>query len=129
DFDRTFSSMFSGQMGSEDGNQGLTHEEFQTVFSTGNGFTSGCGIEYPESPLVNRTLEKEVNDPIHGTDRLSGMLYPGRRLLNVQVKRHADGNRRDLQDGTLPTLLTIVYLRPLNILQTSSQPAASASSA
>ena len=128
DFDRTFSSMFSGQMGSEDGNQGLTHEEFQTVFSTGNGFTSGCGIEYPESLLVNRTLEKEVNDPIHGTDRLSGMLYPGRRLLNVQVKRHADGNRRDLQDGTLPTLLTIVYLRPLNILQTSSQPAASASS-
>ncbi|OJJ85149.1 putative phenol monooxygenase [Aspergillus glaucus CBS 516.65] len=103
DFDRTFSSMFSGQMGSEDGNQGLTHEEFQTVFSTGNGFTSGCGIEYPESLLVNRTLEKERKDPIQGTDRLSGMLYPGRRLLNVQVKRHADGNRRDLQDDFLST--------------------------
>jgi len=101
DFDRTFSSMFSGKMGSEDGNQGLTHDEFQTVFSTGNGFTSGCGIEYPESLIVNRTLEKEGKDPIQGTDRLSGILYPGRRLLNVQVKRHADGNRRDLQDGTI----------------------------
>ncbi|BCR89697.1 putative phenol monooxygenase [Aspergillus chevalieri] len=103
DFDRTFSSMFSGKIGSEDGNQGLTHEEFQTVFSTGNGFTSGCGIEYPVSLVVNRTLEKEGKDPIHGTDRLSGMLYPGRRLLNVQVKRHADGNRRDLQDDFLST--------------------------
>lgn len=119
DFDRTFSSMFSGQMGSEDGNQGLTHEEFQTVFSTGNGFTSGCGIEYPESLLVSRTLEKEGKDPIQGTDRLSGMLYPGRRLLNVQVKRHADGNRRDLQDGALPApqkdfMVTNNHRLPLN---------------
>lgn len=105
DFDRTFSSMFSGKMGSEeDGVNGLTHEEFETVFRTGNGFTSGCGIEYPESSIVNRTLENDGKNPIQGTDRLSGMLYPGRRLLNVQVKRHADGNRRDLQDGTSLTL-------------------------
>lgn len=102
DFDRTFSSMFSGQMGSEEhGVAGLTHDQFLNVFSTGNGFTSGCGIEYPESPVVNRTIEKYGKNPIHGTDLLSGMLYPGRRLLNVRVKRHADGNRRDLQDGKL----------------------------
>lgn len=102
DFDRTFSSMFSGKMGSEqDGIEGLTHDQFLDVFSTGNGFTSGCGVEYPENPIVNRTVEKDGKNPVQGTDLLSGILYPGRRLLNVQIKRHADGNRRDLQDGML----------------------------
>ena len=100
DFDRTFSSMFSGKMGSEqDDIEGLTHDQFLDVFSTGNGFTSGCGVEYPENPIVNRAVEKGGKNPVQGTDLLSGILYPGRRLLNVQVKRHADGNRRDLQDG------------------------------
>jgi hypothetical protein len=101
EFDRAFSSMFSGKIGApEDGAGGLTHEEFLKVFSRGNGFTSGCGIEYPENMTVNRRL-KEDNNPIHGTDYLSGVLRPGRRLLNVRVIRHADGYRRDIQDGEL----------------------------
>ncbi|RJE26342.1 Phenol 2-monooxygenase [Aspergillus sclerotialis] len=99
DFDRDFSSMFSGKIGaSEDGVGGLTHEQFLEVFSKGNGFTSGCGIEYPENMIVDRTVEKGRKDPITGTDYLSGLLRPGRRLLNVRLKRHADGYRRDLQD-------------------------------
>ena len=92
-FDREFSSMFSGQIGAEKV-KGLTHEQFLEVFSTGNGFTSGCGIEYPANPLV-----WPQTGIIEGTDYLSGILRPGRRLLNVKVKRHADGNKRDLQDG------------------------------
>ncbi|KAJ5772311.1 hypothetical protein N7520_002840 [Penicillium odoratum] len=98
EFDRAFSSMFSGQIGaSEDGVGGLTHEEFLEVFSRGNGFTSGCGIEYPENMTVVRGLDDDKN-PISGTDYLSGLLRPGRRLLNVRLIRHADGYRRDLQD-------------------------------
>ncbi|KAJ6003004.1 hypothetical protein N7451_005551 [Penicillium sp. IBT 35674x] len=98
EFDRAFSSMFSGQIGaSEDGVGGLTHEEFLEVFSRGNGFTSGCGIEYPENVAVVRDLDSDKN-PISGTDYLSGLLRPGRRLLNVRLVRHADGYRRDLQD-------------------------------
>lgn len=97
DFDRAFSSMFSGKIGPEDGIGQLTHEQFLEVFSTGNGFTSGCGIEYPENVTVEKTPAK---NPIKGTDYLHGILYPGRRLLNVRVKRFADGNRRDLHDGT-----------------------------
>jgi phenol 2-monooxygenase len=96
-FDKEFSSMFSGKMGSEEDKEGgLTHEQFLKVFSTGNGFTSGCGIEYPENLLVRKTVSEGL---IQGTDFLSGVLRPGRRLLNVKVKRHADGYRRDLQDG------------------------------
>ena len=87
--------MFSGKIGAGEEGESLTHEQFLEVFSTGNGFTSGCGIEYPENLLVEKTIESVVE----GTDYLSGVLRPGRRLLNVKVKRHADGVRRDLQDG------------------------------
>ncbi|PWY75800.1 putative efflux pump antibiotic resistance protein [Aspergillus eucalypticola CBS 122712] len=75
EFDRAFSSMFSGKIGAaEDGADGLTHEQFLEVFSTGNGFTSGCGIEYPESPIVQKVQGAKKN-PIEGTDYLSGILH------------------------------------------------------
>ncbi|KAH1335533.1 hypothetical protein KXX35_006063 [Aspergillus fumigatus] len=103
-FDRAFSSMFSGKIGpSEDGVEGLTHEQFLEVFSTGNGFTSGCGIEYPSSLMVDKASDDGVENPIKGTDYLSGVLRPGRRLLDVRCKRHADGNRRHLHDDFLST--------------------------
>ncbi|KAJ5180122.1 hypothetical protein N7492_003332 [Penicillium capsulatum] len=103
EFDKAFSSMFSGKIGpSNDGVGGLTHEEFLEVFSRGNGFTSGCGIEYPENLTVLRDLTDHEN-PIHGKDYLSGILRPGRRLLNVRATRHADGYRRDLQDDFAST--------------------------
>ncbi|KAJ5335499.1 hypothetical protein N7452_007902 [Penicillium brevicompactum] len=98
EFDKAFSSMFSGKIGvSEDGISTLTHNEFMEVFRRGNGFTSGCGVEYPENLTVTRGLDEGIN-PIEGTDFLSGILYPGRRLLNVRLVRHADGNKRDIQD-------------------------------
>jgi len=102
-FDKEFSSMFSGKIGTED-STGLTHEQFLEVFSTGNGFTSGCGVEYPENLLVQGLTPDGV---IEGTDYLSGILKPGRRLLNVKVLRHADGFRRDFQDGTSLSLLSV----------------------
>lgn len=105
EFDKAFSSMFSGKIGvSEDGISTLTHDEFMEVFRRGNGFTSGCGVEYPENLTVTRGFDEGTN-PIEGTDFLSGILYPGRRLLNVRLVRHADGNKRDIQDGKLPTKL------------------------
>ncbi|KAL4958164.1 FAD binding domain-containing protein [Aspergillus filifer] len=112
DFDRAFSSMFSGKIGSEDGiGQALTHEQFLEVFSTGNGFTSGCGIEYPESFIVRKPTDADKDkNPIKGLDYLSGVLHPGRRLLNVKVKRFADGNRRDLHDDLLSTGRTRILL-------------------
>lgn len=100
DFDRKFSTMFSGQMGAT---EGLTQEEFQQAFKLNNGFTSGCGVEYPENMLVIRDNEAATN-PIQGTDYLSGILRPGRRLLNVLLLRHADGGQRDIHDGKSKTI-------------------------
>lgn len=98
DFDTQFSSMFSGQIGSERSVQGLTHEQFLKVFSDGSGFTSGCGIEYPSSVLIKSPESKDLY-PIVGDNYLHGVLKPGRRLLDSVVRRFADANPRHLQDG------------------------------
>ncbi len=84
--------MFSGKMGEE---SGLTHEQFLEVFRTGGGFTSGCGIEYREGVLVDKDTRGVVKDGLRET----GLLVPGRRVMNVKTKRFADANPRDLHDG------------------------------
>ena len=96
DFDRKFSTMFSGKVGET---ESLTQKEFQEAFKLGNGFTSGCGVEYPENMIVLRDNLDSPMSPVTGTDYLSGILRPGRRLLNVRVMRHADGCKRDIHDG------------------------------
>ena len=101
EFDRAFSSMFSGKIGSADGGlDGLTHDQFLEVFSTGNGFTSGCGVEYSENLTIEKSQGTDSRYPVQRTDYLLGVLRPGRRLLDVQLKRHADGVHIHLQDGT-----------------------------
>jgi len=100
EFDSKFSSMFSGQIGAaNEAINSLTHEQFLKVFSDGSGFTSGCGIEYPTSSLVQAGTDAR-NYPVTGKDYLQGTLKPGRRLLDVVVRRYADANIRHLQDGT-----------------------------
>lgn len=101
-FDTQFSSMFSGKIGpAKEGEQvgvSLTHEQFLEVFSTGSGFTSGCGIQYPQGKLVQKSAENNEH-PTSNQDLLNGKLCAGRRLINTRVIRHADGNPRNLQDG------------------------------
>lgn len=99
EFDTKFSSMFSGKVGTDESLAGLTHEQFLKVFSEGSGFTSGCGIEYPRGMLV-RPASAIEHYPINGDDFLNGVLRPGRRLLDSQIRRYADANLRHLHDGT-----------------------------
>ena len=97
EFDTTFSHIFSGKIGSADSaSSGLTHEEFLRVFREGSGFTSGCGLHYRPSTLVWMPGEakRTTRDPF------CGALVPGKRLLNVEVKRYADATTRQLHDGT-----------------------------
>ncbi|TWU76299.1 hypothetical protein ED733_005576 [Metarhizium rileyi] len=100
EFDTRFSHMFSGQIGPTTGAEaaGLTHEEFLRVFSEGNGFTSGCGLQYKPSRLVRRPVESHADDNLPRRDPLSGILTPGRRLLDVKVRRYADATTRHLHD-------------------------------
>lgn len=112
EFDTKFSSMFSGQMSEEEATEigGLTHEEFLRIFLDGSGFTSGCGIEYPESQLVRNPSGAHVKESlITGTNFLGGVLKAGRRINDSVVTRYADANPRHLQDGML-------YARRLSVL-------------
>ncbi|KAJ4392728.1 hypothetical protein N0V91_011294 [Didymella pomorum] len=98
EFDTTFSHIFSGKIGSGDSaTSGLTHQEFLRVFREGSGFTSGCGLHYQPSRLVRIPCETTFGSSITG-DPLGGALIPGRRLINVEVKRYADATTRQLQD-------------------------------
>ena len=101
EFDTRFSHMFSGKIRPTDAEAaGLTHEEFLGVFREGNGFTSGCGLHYGPNRLVRRVVEAHSNI-FPQRQALHGALTPGKRLLNVEVKRYADGTTRQLQDGML----------------------------
>ncbi|KOS40312.1 hypothetical protein ACN38_g8840 [Penicillium nordicum] len=105
EFDRKFSSMFSGQMGAT---EGLTQEEFQQVFKLGNGFT-------------NDDVKSKSPNPVTGTDYISGILRPGRRLLNVRLLRHADGWQRDIHDDIPSTgRFRILCLTSTDLLDRSS---------
>ncbi|KAI9373249.1 thioredoxin-like protein [Aspergillus egyptiacus] len=102
-FDRKFSTSFSDKVGTAESKSGVSHEEFVNMFSPGNSFTSGVGVEYPENLIVDRALSAGSRQPVRGDDYLSGILRPGRRLLNVKLKRFADGWHRDIQDDLAST--------------------------
>ncbi|KAI9148172.1 3-hydroxybenzoate 4-monooxygenase [Paramyrothecium foliicola] len=120
EFDKTFSHIFSGKIGSKDSTTtGLTHEEFLRVFREGSGFTSGCGLQYQPSRLVKMPAEPQSRLP-PSSDSLSGALIPGRRLLNVELKRYADATTRQIQDE-LPSVgrYRIVVLASNDLLDRS----------
>jgi phenol 2-monooxygenase len=105
DFDKKFSHMFSGQIGAQDSStQGMSQAEFQSIFTQGNAFTSGCGLHYRPSTIVDDIGEA---GPLasSATDSQSTHLETGRRLLNVELKRYADGSIRQLHDGRLSSRL------------------------
>jgi phenol 2-monooxygenase len=103
DFDTKFSHMFSGKIGSEDPSKpGLTHDEFLRVFSEGSGFTSGCGLQYHPSRIVKPTDASDNAAPTPAENLENGHMTPGKRLLNVELKRYADGSIRQLHDGKSP---------------------------
>ncbi|KAF7926568.1 hypothetical protein BELL_0599g00020 [Botrytis elliptica] len=58
EFDNKFSSIFSGQIGSDSSIEGLSHEQFLKVSSDGSGFTSVCRIEYPQS-IIAKAISTE----------------------------------------------------------------------
>ena len=101
DFDTKFSHMFSGKISSEDPSKpGLTHDEFLRVFSEGSGFTSGCGLQYHPSRIVKPSETSSGAAARGPSENLEhGYITPGKRLLNVELKRYADGSTRQLHDG------------------------------
>ncbi|KAG8781922.1 hypothetical protein FRC12_021403 [Ceratobasidium sp. 428] len=86
-FDRKFSALFSSKAHSEGNEDGVSHDEFVSVFQTFGGFTSGIGIHYASSTIV---------DPSHQS--LASKLIVGQRLIPQTVIRTADARPFEIQD-------------------------------
>ncbi|TFK48400.1 hypothetical protein OE88DRAFT_1634717 [Heliocybe sulcata] len=86
-FDKIFARLFSNKPKTKDNVNGVTHEEFVEAFSKAGGFTSGIGIHYNESVLVNPTYQS-----------LATKLIVGERMPPQPIIRVADSWPFELQD-------------------------------
>ncbi|KAF8333838.1 FAD binding domain-containing protein [Amanita rubescens] len=86
-FDRKFSHLFSSKPQTENNKEGVSHEVFRTTFQTFGGFTSGIGVHYADSAIVNSKHQSYAQD-----------LIIGERVPPQILVRAADGRPYELQD-------------------------------
>ncbi|KAG2103083.1 FAD binding domain-containing protein [Suillus discolor] len=87
DFDREFSALFSGKPRTLENQEGVTHEEFLSAFQAFGGFSSGIGVHYMPSAIV---------DAIH--QGCAPNIIIGERMLPQIFVRAADARPMELQD-------------------------------
>lgn len=110
-------------------------EECTKLYQEVSGFTSGCGIEYAESVVVVKPAQTSADNTSNfifgtvendgGLHPNSGMIKPGKRLLNIRMLRLADGCQWDIHDSLAPDAgsFKAVILCGRNILSPVSDPA------
>ncbi|KAJ1306382.1 hypothetical protein OPQ81_007387 [Rhizoctonia solani] len=86
-FDRKFSALFSGKAQTAANLDGVSHQQFVSVFQTFGGFTSGIGVHYAPSTIVNTKHQS-----------LAPNLIIGQRLIPQVVIRTADARPFEIQD-------------------------------
>ncbi|KAF5351297.1 hypothetical protein D9758_008005 [Tetrapyrgos nigripes] len=86
-FDKGFAKLFSGKPRTELNQDGVSHEEFIRAFQTFGGFTSGIGVHYEGSVIVNA---KHQNIAAH--------LVTGERVPPQYLLRAADSRPFEIQD-------------------------------
>ncbi|KAJ3991873.1 FAD binding domain-containing protein [Lentinula boryana] len=86
-FDKKFAKLFSGKPHSELNSDGVSHAEFLQAFQTFGGFTSGLGIRYDESLIINSKHQ-----------HLAQNVHIGQRLPPHPLLRAADCRPIDLHD-------------------------------
>ncbi|KAI9825538.1 MAG: hypothetical protein M1819_000530 [Sarea resinae] len=84
-----FDARFARQFGQRDQ---LDSQNLRDTWEEGHGFTSGCGYEYPASPIVDPVVRTEINN------QAAEPLKPGKRLLPIDLIRHIDGTHVGLLD-------------------------------
>ncbi|KAG1850915.1 FAD binding domain-containing protein [Suillus subluteus] len=87
DFDREFSALFSGKPRTSENQEGVTHEQFLRAFQASGGFSSGIGVHYSPSAIV---------DTIHQS--CAPEIIIGERMLPQIFVRAADARPVDIQD-------------------------------
>ncbi|KAG1735885.1 FAD binding domain-containing protein [Suillus paluster] len=87
DFDREFSTLFSGKPRTMDNDDGVSHEQFLRAFQAGGGFTSGIGVHYMPSAITNEIHQQRAPH-----------LIIGERMPPQMFVRAADARPYDIQD-------------------------------
>ncbi|CAE6506518.1 unnamed protein product [Rhizoctonia solani] len=87
DFDRKFSALFSSKAQSAGNLEGVSHQQFVSVFQTFGNFTSGIGIHYAPSAIVETKHQS-----------LASKLIIGQRLIPQVIIRTADARPFEIQD-------------------------------
>ncbi|KAI0339685.1 hypothetical protein BDW22DRAFT_1361261 [Trametopsis cervina] len=86
-FDKKFSALFSGKPRTEQNQDGVSHQQFLEAFQTFGLFTSGIGIHYAPSAIVNTAHQVAASN-----------LVIGQRMLPHVFVRVADGRPFEIQD-------------------------------
>ncbi|KZS94662.1 hypothetical protein SISNIDRAFT_452748 [Sistotremastrum niveocremeum HHB9708] len=86
-FDKKFSALFSTKAQTDEDPDGVTHEQFLEAFQTFGGFTSGIGIHYAPSDIVNPEGQSAASK-----------LIVGQRLPPQILLRAADCRPFEIQD-------------------------------
>ncbi|KIM53930.1 hypothetical protein SCLCIDRAFT_1222455 [Scleroderma citrinum Foug A] len=87
DFDKQFAALFSGKPKTSENEDGVSHEQFLKAFQTFGGFTSGIGVHYEPSEIVNIKHQQCARN-----------LVIGQRMLPQIFVRAADARPVDIQD-------------------------------
>ncbi|KAI0296545.1 FAD binding domain-containing protein [Multifurca ochricompacta] len=86
-FDKTFSALFSEKIGDDSKGHGPTHEEFIGAFQDYGNFSSGVGVHYAPSQIIEPTYQAAASN-----------LIIGQRLLPHVLVRAADAREVNIQD-------------------------------
>uniref|UniRef100_A0A0W0G6V4 Phenol 2-monooxygenase n=1 Tax=Moniliophthora roreri TaxID=221103 RepID=A0A0W0G6V4_MONRR len=86
-FDKKFAKLFSGKPRSDLNMNGVSHEEFLQAFQTFGGFTSGIGVHYENSAIVDARNQS-----------FAASLTVGERILPHVLLRAADSRPFNIQD-------------------------------
>ncbi|OJA18323.1 hypothetical protein AZE42_02802 [Rhizopogon vesiculosus] len=86
-FDKMYSTLFSGKPMTEQNRDGVSHEQFLKAFQMFGGFTSGIGVHYSPSVVVNDSNQE-----------LASGLVIGQRFPPQKFIRAADACPIEIQD-------------------------------
>ncbi|KAL1709258.1 FAD binding domain-containing protein [Schizophyllum commune] len=86
-FDKKFAGLFSGKPRTKANLNGVSHKDFLHVYRTASGFTSGVGVQYHESDIVDGRFQY-----------CAPRLIVGQRMPPYPFMRAADSRPVDVQD-------------------------------
>ncbi|KAI6094993.1 FAD binding domain-containing protein [Pisolithus sp. B1] len=87
DFDKRYAALFSGKPRTSADQDGISHEEFFKAYETAGGFTSGMGIHYGPSIIVDTKHQSCAEN-----------LVVGQRMLPQVFVRAADARPVEIHD-------------------------------